>query len=107
VSNKSPTFKEPNADGSVVVQLGEDVVFRGETFSRVTIPALKGKHLARLTFALSGVPTNAQLIDWCQYVVEPVGVVGEMSPRDALDIAGEAYTLLGKSLATGDSPSES
>jgi hypothetical protein len=99
-------FKEPNADGSIVVQLAGEIKLKNEVYSRVTIPALRGKHLARLTFGLGSTPSNAQIIEWADYVVEPLGSVGEMSPRDALAVSAEVYSLLGKSLRTGEPASE-
>lgn len=91
-----------NDDGSAVFKLKWPVTFKGVEHTRATIPALKGKHLMRAPFSVtnSDVPLG-DLIKFANSVVVPVGIVEEMDPEDAIAIASEVASSLGKSRRTG------
>jgi hypothetical protein len=85
-----------NSDGSCTVKLTEPVTVGGEILSRVTIPALKGKHMMKAPFLGANIPIG-QLVEFAGLIVMPAGAVEEMSIQDAMLIASEVATMLGKS----------
>jgi hypothetical protein len=86
-----------NSDGSVICVLSTPVKFKGEEHERVTVPALKGKHLK----VVSADDTSATI---ASKVVEPVGIYDELVIADAVEVNGafmEAWDkALGKSGAS-------
>jgi len=98
-----------NSDGSAVVVLDDEVRFKGDEIVRVTIPALRGKHMRLITWdAASGSATGGQLAEFAAQVVTPAGVFDELTPRDALYVTQAVNNLLGKALLpTGASASSS
>lgn len=100
-------FKRPTTEGAATIAvLSHPFQFAGDEQTAVTIPALRGKHLARIPFKLGELPSIGLQIEWAGSLVLPVGVLDEMHPSDAFAIALEVYGQLGKSLATGESASE-
>jgi hypothetical protein len=100
-------FKPPSSEGGhVIVKLAHTIKVDGDETDKVTIPALKGKHLARIPFHYGAVPTIGQQLEWANWVVVPLGAVEEMHPSDAMAVSSQVYSMLGKSLATGEQPSE-
>ena len=87
---------EHNQDGSVIVMLQAPIRVRGEEHDRLTIPALKGKHLKSAPFVGSDMAIG-QLVDWANKIVEPAGAVDELSVTDAMKVATEVATSLSKS----------
>jgi hypothetical protein len=91
-----------NQDGSSIYRLVTATRFKNEDHPRVTIPALKGKHLARLPFSVNGKDTTiGEMIAFASSVVQPVGIVEEMTPEDAIMVAHAVARALGKSQKTG------
>lgn len=89
-----------NADGSVVVRLLEPVTFDGEKITRVTLPALRGRHMRSAPMFDEGI-TLGDLIEWASKVVQPAGIVDELSPGDCITLAEELATSVGKSRPPG------
>lgn len=85
-----------NKDGSVIVELETPVSFKGQEHQRLTIPVLKAKHLKTAKFSGSNVEIG-QMIDWADTVVEPNGILGELSVQDGIEIAGVVANALSKS----------
>jgi len=104
---KTEFLPPSSADGATIVVLRSPVKWRGEETERVTIPALKGRHLARIPFTVGDVPTLGALVEWASAIVLPAGIVDELHPSDAIAIANEVYAALGKSLAIGETQSQS
>lgn len=96
---------EHNKDGSSIVRLSEPVTVGNEELTRVTIPALRGKHMRLAPWPLGRPMTVGELIDFAARVVEPLGVVDELTAADARDVAVEVMLKLGKSPPTGEAPS--
>jgi hypothetical protein len=92
-----------NEDGSAIVQLRTPVTVDGETLSRVTIPALRGRHMMSAP-NLTDTTTIGELITWATKVVEPRGAVEEMVPGDAVLVGNELLASLGKSRASHGVP---
>jgi hypothetical protein len=89
-------------DGSAVVQLRTPVKFDGEMLSRVTIPALRGRHMMSAPDIDEDVQIGT-IITWATKVVEPRGAVEDLYPQDAIAVGKALLVLLGKSV---DSPGE-
>lgn len=96
---------EHNKDGSTTIKLVDAITVGGEESMRATIPALRGKHLMAIPFVAGEVPSLGELVTWAARVVEPVGAIELMSPSDAIDVAGEVASMLGKGRSTGTAPS--
>lgn len=88
-----------NADGSTIVKLSAPIQVGGEELTRVTIPKLKGKHLKRAAFATE--VTIGHLVALAAEIVQPAGAVDEMEPDDALAVANEVASVLGKARPGG------
>ena len=100
-------FKRPdNASEATIVVVAHPFKLNGEETEKVTIPAIRGKHLARIPFRYGTIPTIGQQVEWASWVVQPLGAIEEMHPADAIEISNEVYAQLGKALATGEQPSE-
>lgn len=84
-----------NADGSVIVHLRKPVTWEGERLERVTIPALRGRQLRTMPTLTEETPFG-EIIAWAANVVEPVGIVDELYPTDAIDVARTLSEQLGK-----------
>lgn len=105
--SKQTEFVPPSAEGgATIVKLAHAVKFNGDETDRVTIPALRGKHLARIPYKFGEQPTIGAMVEWANWVVLPTGIVDEMHPADARAVAVEVNAQLGKSLTTGEPPSE-
>jgi hypothetical protein len=105
--SKQTEFRPPSSEnGPTIVVLAHPFQFKGETQDRVTIPHLTGKHLMRLNIRDGNSATIGDQIAWASWVVLPLGAVEDMHPADALAVGGKLFELLGKSLATGETPSE-
>lgn len=77
-----------NKDGSIIVKLDAPIKLRGEEHQRLTIPAIKGKHMRLCTIKGDGSDTVGTLIEFAAQVVEPIGSVDELEPMDAVTVAG-------------------
>ena len=98
----SPPYRiEHNRDGSAVVKLRDAVRFGGEEHTRITIPALTGKHMRKAQWSLSDGATAGDIIAFANEVVLPVGIVDEMPAWLARDIGNEVVFCLGKGRRTG------
>lgn len=95
-------FKPPSSDGTIIVKLAHPFKWRGDDCDKVTIPHLRGKHLATLPVKAGEEASVGQIVEWASSVVIPKGVMGEMHPSDALAIGLRLMALLGESLATGE-----
>jgi hypothetical protein len=100
-----PYTTEANADGTVIVKLAQPITFAGQPLSRLTIPALRGKHMRLATWPFGLRPTMGQLFELAAQVIEPAGALDELDAWIARDVAGELILLLGKSRPTGEAPS--
>lgn len=96
---------EENADGSAIVKLQKPVMLDGQPLDRLTVPALRGKHMRHASWAYGSVPTMGQVIGFAAEVVLPRGALDELEAHVARDLAVEVTLLLGKSQATGEAPS--
>ncbi len=86
-----------NTDGSCVVKLSGSIHVGGEEISRVTIPAIKGKHMRSAPFSAGVNVTLGHLVTFAAEIIQPAGSVDEMSPDDAIYCAQEVAALLNKS----------
>lgn len=98
---------EDNKDGSVIVILDAPVVVGKEDISRLTLPALRGKHLRKAPWHLVGAPSLGDVCEFAAEIVEPHGAFDELDASDARDVALHVGAMLGKRRATGDAASES
>lgn len=83
---------DTNSDGTIIMTLSEPVTVNGALHERVTIPKLRGRHLM-------GVPTLDSLgkyVELAARVVEPRGAVEEMCPGDAVAVADQLLSVMGK-----------
>jgi hypothetical protein len=94
---------ERNKDGSVIVKLGAPIRVAGASFDtdRLTIPAIKGKHLRKAPFNVGGTTTLGQLVEFAAMVVEPIGCVDELDPMDSLTVATEVGACLSGKKTSG------
>jgi len=102
---KAPYTVERNQDGSLVLKLARPVRLAGEEVSRLTIPALTGKHMKRCPWTWGERPTVGKLVRFAAVVVEPAGIVDELPAVIARDVGVEVMLALGKSLSIGEEPS--
>lgn len=94
---------EQNADGSAIVYLKTPIRLKGEEYERVTVPALRGKHMRKCPIvagATGEVPVGV-LVEFAAQVVLPEGAVDEMTSEDAIRCAVEVASKMGKSQKTG------
>jgi hypothetical protein len=96
---------ETNADGSVILKLAHPVNFEGRPVSRLTIPALTGKHLKLARWGWSDRVDMGRCAEWAAQIVEPQGIFDGLPIGVAQQVSGEVLLQLGKSLATGAEPS--
>ena len=92
-----------NPDGSAVVVLRMPVTIAGETLSRVTIPALRGRHMMSAPNLTDDTPIG-EVITWANKVVEPRGAIEDMHPLDAVLAGNLLVEALGKSRANRGEP---
>ena len=92
-----------NDDGSAVIALRMPVTIAGETITRVTIPALRGRHMMSAP-NLTNDTTIGELITWANKVIEPRGVVEDMVPADAVLVGNSLLEALGKSRTNRGEP---
>lgn len=90
-------------DGSAIVRLHRPIKVDGDTLSRVTIPALRGRHMMSAP-DLTEETQIGEVITWATKVVEPRGAVEEMFPQDAITTAKALAALLGKSATSHGAP---
>lgn len=84
-----------NADGSTIGVLSAPVTVGPVSHDRITIPALKGKHMRKFGMVLGdGSTTIGVLIQLAAEVVEPAGIVDEMAPSDAMDVGLEVLKYI-------------
>jgi hypothetical protein len=95
-----------NQDGSVIVTLAAPITLNGEKHDKVTIPALRGKHMRVCPFMAGQADVRiADLVEFAAEIVVPHGAVDEMTPSDAIQVGSEVALMLGKSRTTGSSAS--
>ena len=90
-----------NADGSVIVKLATPITVDGDEVTRVTVPALKGRHMMLCPFKASD-PGSVEIgafVSFAALIVKPKGAIEEMSPADALAVAAEVGNSMNKSPA--------
>ena len=90
-----------NEDGSVVITLTTPIQLDGDEVTKVTIPALKGKHMMLCPYRAAD-PTSVEIgaiVSFAALVVKPKGAIEEMSPTDALAVAAEVGNSMSKSAA--------
>jgi hypothetical protein len=92
---------EHNQDGSAVVKLRDVVRYQGEDHTRLTIPAMTGKHMRRAAWSVNEGATVGDIITFANEVVIPAGIVDEMPAWLARDVSNEVITCLGKGRRTG------
>jgi hypothetical protein len=97
-----PYTIDQNSDGSVVVKLRRPVRFNGEDYTRLTIPALTGRHMRACPYSLGERPVLGELVTFAQAVIEPVGVVDVLPAAIARDLGVEVMMSVGKSLGIGE-----
>lgn len=91
-----------NADGSVIVKLSEPIKVGNEEFSRLTIPALRGRHMRLCPFKAGDVDVPmGLLVEFAALIVQPAGAVDELDPLESLAVGAEVAALMGKGRATG------
>lgn len=102
----APYTVDRNADGSSVLKLARPVQFNGEAVSRLTIPALTGRHMRACPWTWGERPTVGRLVRFAAAVVEPRGIVDVLPAVIARDVGVEVMLALGKSLTPpGEAPS--
>ena len=97
----APYTLEQNADGSAVVKLRDPVQWEGDALTRLTIPAVTGKHMRACPWSYGDRPNVGQLVSFAAEVIEPRGVVDALPALIARDLGVEVMLALGKSLGIG------
>ena len=98
MAEEKPVTFDRNTDGSVIVKLAKPITLHGEQVDRATIPALRGKHMRICPFGAddgASVPMS-KLVEFAALVVVPAGFVDELGPMEALAVAAEVATSVGK-----------
>lgn len=102
----APYTVDRNSDGALILKLAQPVQLNGELVSRLTIPALTGRHMRACPWTWGERPTVGRLVRFAASIVEPRGVVDVLPAILARDVGVEVMLALGKSLApTGEEPS--
>lgn len=98
---------EDNKDGSCTVKLESPIMVGGEEISRLTIPAIKGRHLMTAPFAYSDIPSMGDWSTFAARIVTPAGAFEELEVADAIAVGLRAMSMTtGKYRATGEKSSE-
>ena len=96
---------EENRDGSAIVKLARPLELDGRQLSRLTIPALTGRHLRKVPWSYTKPATLGEVATFAADVIEPEGALDALPAKLANDLAAEVLIRLGKSQATGEAPS--
>lgn len=88
---------QKNSDGTLIVELPEPVSMNGETYTRLTIPKIKGKHLKKCPISVGsdGKVNIGNLVEFASIVVTPAGIVDELEPGAAMEVASLVASFLG------------
>lgn len=98
---------EENEDGSAIVKLAQPVKLGNELVSRLTIPAITGKHMRACPWRFGETVSIGGAVDFAASLIEPAGIVDVLPAILARDLGGEVLELMGKFLTTGEPASPS